>query len=176
MKHDENALREIGLALAKHFDSLYYIDIETGNYEELIHMNLFDEVNIPDKGKDFFSDAQDNAYKCVHPYDLDRVIALHDKKTMLINLTLNSFYSTVYRLLVNGKTTHVRHISIMCEDQKHIICCLENIENEIRAKRDQQRDLQSAKRMARLDDLTGIRNKNAFMEYAASVDAKPGNR
>lgn len=172
MKHDENAFREIGLALAKHFDSLYYIDIETGNYEEFIHMNLFDEVNIPDKGKDFFRDAQDNAYKCVHPYDLDRVIALHDKKTMLINLTLNSFYSTVYRLLVNGKTNHVRHISIMCEDQKHIICCLENIENEIRAKREQQRDLQSAKRMARLDDLTGIRNKNAFMEYAASVDAK----
>ena len=46
MKHDENAFREIGLALAKHFDSLYYIDIETGNYEEFIHMNLFDEVNM----------------------------------------------------------------------------------------------------------------------------------
>ncbi len=172
MKHEENAFREIGVALAKHFDSLYYIDIETGNYEEFIHMNLFDEVNIPDKGENFFNDAQDNAYKCVHPYDLDRVISLHDKKTMLINLTLNPSYSTVYRLLVNGKINHVRHISILCEDKKHILCCLENIEDEIRVKREQQRDLQSAKRMARLDDLTGIRNKNAFMEYAASVDAK----
>ena len=43
MNHEENAFREIGAALAKHFECLYYIDIETGNYEEFIHMNLFDK-------------------------------------------------------------------------------------------------------------------------------------
>ena len=39
MDHEENTFREISIALAKHFDSLYYIDIETGNYEEFIHMD-----------------------------------------------------------------------------------------------------------------------------------------
>ena len=60
----------------------------------------------------------------------------------------------------------------MCEDRKHIICCFENIEDEFRAKKEQEQDLQSAKLMARLDKLTGIRNKNAFMEYTASIDEK----
>ncbi len=172
MNKEENAFREIGVALAKHFDSLYYIDSVTGNYEEFIHMNLFDEIDIPIRGKDFFTDSQDNAYKCVHPYDLDRVISLHNKKTMLMNLSISSSYSTIYRLLINGKINHVRHIEIMCEDKRHILCCLENIEDEIRSKKTQERALQSAKRMARLDDLTGIRNKNAFMEYIASIDEK----
>lgn len=172
MDHEENAFREIGVALAKHFDSLYFVDIETGNYEEFIHMKLFDEINIPIMGKNFFADAQDNAYKCIHPHDLDLVISLHDKKTMLRNLSINSSYSAVYRLLINGKINHVRHIEIMCEDKRHIICCLENIENEIQQKEAQQKDLQSAKRQAKLDDLTGIRNKNAYIEYASSIDEK----
>lgn len=30
MDHKENAFREIGIALAKHFVSLFFIDIETG--------------------------------------------------------------------------------------------------------------------------------------------------
>lgn len=172
MDHEENTFREISIALAKHFDSLYYIDIETGNYEEFIHMDLFDEVNIPIKGKDFFSETQDNAYKCVHPYDMNLFISIHDKKTMLKNLSVNSFYSTVYRLLINGKISHVRHIEIMCEDKRHVICCLENIEDEIQIKEAQKKDLQSAKRQAKLDNLTGIRNKNAYIEYASSIDEK----
>lgn len=172
MDHKENAFREIGIALAKHFVSLFFVDIETGTYEEFIHMNLFDEVNIPTKGENFFTVVQDNAYKCIHPRDLDLVISLHDKKTMLRNLSTNSFYSTVYRLIINGKVNHVRHIAIMCEDKRHIICCLEDIENEIQQKEAQQKDLQSAKRQAKLDDLTGIRNKNAYIEYASVIDEK----
>ena len=172
MNREDNAFREISIALAKHFDSLYYIDIETGNYEEFIHMELFDEAGIPTSGKNFFTDAQDNAYKYIHPQDLDLVVSLHDKKTMLKNLSVSSSYSTVYRMIINDKISHVRHIEIMCEDKRHIICCLECIEEEVRAKKEQERDLQSAKRQARLDDLTGIRNKNAFMEYAASIDEK----
>ncbi len=176
MNHENDAFREIGIALAKHFDSLYYIDIKTGNYEECIHMKQLDEFNIPVKGKDFFSDAQDNAYKCVHPYDLDLVISIHDKKTMLKNLSVNPSYSTVYRLLINDQVNHVRHIEIMCEDKRHIICCLENIEDEIQQKKAQKKDLQSAKRKAKLDDLTGIRNKNAFRETAEMLDIQIKSR
>ena len=63
---------------------------------------------------------------------------------------------------------HGRLIYIMCEDKKHIICCFENIEEEFRAKKEQEQDLRSAKIMARLDELTGVRNKNAFREYISS--------
>ena len=57
----------------------------------------------------------------------------------------------------------------------HIMFCLENIEDDYRRNKEQQRDLQSARRMARLDVLTGIRNKNAFSEYSALLDSKIQN-
>ena len=75
-------------------------------------------------------------------------------------------------MINNGNTEHVRQIFLMCEDKEHILCCLERIEEEIRAKREQEQNLQSANRMARLDELTGVRNKNAFLEYVASIDDK----
>ncbi|MCR4591224.1 MAG: diguanylate cyclase [Lachnospiraceae bacterium] len=172
MNDKREAIYEIGKSLVKHFDSLFYVDTETGHYDEIVHDEEFDAIGIPRQGDDFFSDVQRIAGRCVHPDDVPTVIGLHDRKTLLKHLSDENSYSTVYRLIVDGKIEHVRNIAIMCEDGKHIICCLENIEEEVQEKTAQDRDLQSAKRLARLDDLTGIRNKNAFREMCDSLNEK----
>ena len=172
MKENQEALNQIALTLAHHFDSLYYVDIKSGKYYEYMPNTLFEGLNIPSHGEDFFTESQQNAPKCVHPDDLELVIKLHNKEAMLSRLSKDKSYSAVYRLILNGNIIHMRHFEIMCEDQMHIICCLENIEEEFRKKEEQERDLQSARRMARMDALTGIRNKNAFNEYAAAINAK----
>ncbi len=172
MDMDHNALDQIARTLTKHFDSLYYVDIETGNYTEYTAGKMLMPAEIPQNGTDFFTDAQQNAYKCVHPDDLDMVIDLHDKAVMLEHLSQNRFFSVVYRLLINGEIIRVRHFEIMCEDKKHILCCLENIEDEVREREEREKDLKSAQRMARIDALTGIRNKNAFAEYAEGIKNK----
>ena len=161
---------QIGMAMAKHFDSVYYVDIESGNYTEFVRMQVFEDIGVSEKGTDFFSDFQEIAKKCVHPDDLQSVMRVLDRKELLENLTHYDSNGMVFRLITRGTIVHVRHIEIMCEDDKHVIYCLENIEEDIRKKKNQERDLQSARRMARLDDLTGIRNKNAFMEYVRSID------
>jgi len=66
----------------------------------------------------------------------------------------------------------MRHVEIMCKDGKHLVCCLENIEEEIRKSEEKERDLQSAKLMARRDGLTGVRNSNAYREYILEIDSK----
>ena len=172
MKDDKEALSQIALTLTHHFDSLYYIDIESGNYTEYIPHKLFKGLDIPAYGEDFFSEVQESASKCVHPDDLELVIKLHDKEAMLDRLYSNKSYSVVYRLILHGNIMHMRHFELMCDDRKHIICCLENIEEEFRRKEEQEKDLQSARRMARMDALTGIRNKTAFTEYIATVDER----
>ena len=170
MKH--NALDQIALTLTRHFDSLYYVDIETGNYSEYTSGQMLRLAGIPQSGSDFFTDAQQNASKCVHPDDLDMVIGLHDKAVMLEHLSQNHFFSVVYRLLINGEIIRVRHFELLCDDKKHILCCLENIEDEVREREERERNLRSAQLMARLDSLTGIRNKAAFTEYAEKIKAK----
>ena len=91
---------------------------------------------------------------------------------MLEHLSERYSYSAIFRIIQDGKIVHVQHHEILCEDKKHIICCLENVDKAFREKQDQERDLRSAERMARLDALTGIRNKNAFSEHISSIDSR----
>jgi len=172
MEMNQEAINQIARTLTKHFDSLYYVDIETGNYTEYTSGQMLRSAGIPQNGTDFFNDSQKNASKCVHPDDLDLVISLHSKAAILERLSHNRFYSVAYRLIINGKIIRVRHFEIMCEDNAHILCCLENIEDEVREREERERNLQSAQRMARLDVLTGIRNKNAFAEYTEEIKKK----
>ncbi len=172
MKDDREALSQMGITLANHFDCVYYVDIKTGNYHQFVHMDSIDKLGIPKSGEDFFSDFRSNAAKWIHPGDLQLVMYIHEKKVITKKLSHDKTLSMIYRMIINGDTEHIRLIYVMCEDKEHIICCLERIEEEIRTKKEQEQDLKSAKRMARLDELTGIRNKNAFMEYSSSINEK----
>ena len=170
MKIEQTVFNQIATTLARHFDSLFYVEIESGRYVEFVPTLLFEELKIPREGEDFFAMSRENAHKYVHPEDLELVLRAHDKKEVLENLSRNHSYSISCRLIMNGKIVHVRHVDVMCEDQKHILFCMENIDDEVREKEEQRRNFQSVERLARLDELTGIKNKNAFAECSKVID------
>lgn len=172
MDNQENILNQIALTLTKHYDSVYYVEIETSHYTEIVAMKEFESMRIPKEGENFFADSRRNAQKCIHPGDLELVNQIYDKALMLNRLSNNGTYSMGYRLIVGGKIIHMRHSAYLCDDKKYILCCLENIEEEFRQKEEQEKNLESAERMARLDDLTGVRNKKAFKEYTETIDEK----
>ena len=79
----------------------------------------------------------------------------------------------------NSNTTWVYALNLrdyifpfMQEDKKHIIFCMENVEAEYQEREVIKKNLQSAERMARLDELTGIKNKNAFFEQSKALDER----
>ena len=172
MVDNREALSQMGVTLANHFDCVFYVDIETGNYNQYVHVEWMDRLEIPESGKDFFADFHENAPKCIYPDDLELVLRILGKKELTKKLSRDNTFSSVYRMIIDGNIEHVRLIFVKCEDKKHVICCLENTEDEFRAKKEREQDLQSAKRMARLDELTGVRNKNAFLDYSASMNEK----
>ena len=163
---------QIANALSKHFESLYYVEIKTGKYMQIVPSGLFGDWKIPTEGDDFFLLSSRNASNFVHPDDLERVLKIHDKATVLENLSKADSYSMSCRLVTNGKVVHIRHIDIMCEDHKHILCCMENIEEEFKEKEEQKQKVQLAERLARRDALTGIKNKNAFSEALQEIEEK----
>ena len=172
MDFEQTALNQIATSLAKHFDSLYYVEIKTGYYTEFLPTQMFTDLQIPRQGEDFFELAKRNINKSVHPGDLEFALRSNNKETVLENLSRDNTYSVIYRLVTNGRIVHIRHIYIMCEDREHIMFCLENIEDDFREKEEHNRNLQSAELMARRDELTGIKNKNAFIEHSATIDEK----
>ena len=172
MMDTKDAFCQIAMTLAKHFDSLYYVDIETGQYFEYVPLQTPAENAIPKFGDDFFAESVGNSGKYIHPDDMDRVRNILNKDAMKKRMKENNSYSLSFRMLVNGNVIHMRHIEVKCEDERHVLCCLENVEKEFRKKRDLERSLETEKKLARRDSLTGVRNNNAYSEFAETVDER----
>ena len=60
----------------------------------------------------------------------------------------------------------------MCEDKKHFLFCMENVDEEVREAEVQKENLKYAERMARFDELTGVKNQKAFTEETRIIDVK----
>ena len=175
MSVNQDAFNQIAMSLARNYDSLYYVNTETDAYIICSSSEIFSGVDIPSQGNDFFKVMQINAPKYVHPDDIALTVRIFNKEAMLDRLAQSSTFSAVYRMIIGGRILHMRHSEVMCDDRKHIMCCLENIEDDFRKKEEQEKNLESARKMARRDALTGIRNKNAFCEYSELLSTKVQN-
>ncbi len=170
MSLDQNAINNIAISLSRHFESVYYVDVNSWSFTEVMNSSMLLNLNLPKEGEDFLALARNNAHLFVHPDDLQDVLNYHDKNFLLKNLQKETYCFTICRVIINEKIIHVRHVCIMCDDKKHIICCMENIEKEYQEKLTQERNLKSAELLARRDELTGIKNKNAFEEFSESIN------
>ena len=151
---------QIASSLAAQYDTLYYINIDDNTYTEISSTDEYKKLNVPATGNDFFAESRRSISKYVHPEDQEKILALHYKDVMLDNLKNRNSFSIACRLVVNGRVRHIRHTEIMARDRKHIIVCIENIDEEVQAqlalKADQEKNVtytQIAETMAAHYDL-----------------------
>ena len=130
----KEAYDQITKSLAAQYDILYYIEIESGAYVEVSSTESYKKQNVPKMGDDFFSVSRRILRKNVHPEDLNRVIKIHYKDSMLKNLEKTGVYTCEFRLITNGSLKHVRHTEMLSNDGKHIIVCMKNIDDEVKTK------------------------------------------
>ena len=124
---------QITSSLAGQYDTLYFINLDDNTYSEISSTDEYKKLNVPATGNDFFAESRRSIGKYVHPEDQEKALALHYKDVMLDNLKNRNSYSVAYRLVVNGKVRHIRHTEIMARDRKHILVCIENIDEEVKA-------------------------------------------
>ena len=123
-------------SLASQYDTLYYIDLDTNTYVEISATDDYKKLNVPATGNDFFAESRRSIRKYVHPEDQKEVLSLHYKDTMLKNLRGKPSFSTSYRLVVDEKIRYIRHTEVLAGDGKHLIVCIKNIDNEIKARQE----------------------------------------
>ncbi len=132
-EQEREIYNQIAESLAGHFDTLYYVDIDTNEYFEYSSTDTYKNLNIPTKGNDFFSESLKNMKIYVHPDDQERVIPLFNKRVIKRNLINSRMFSVTYRLVIFGSVMHCRCIQIWANDKKHILVGIENINDEVRA-------------------------------------------
>ena len=122
MNIDQTAVNMIASVLAKHFVSMYYVEIETGHFVECIPTRIFGVSDLPEEGDDFFTLARENAPKFVNPEDLEETKEIYNKKAILDKLSKQNPFISDCRFEENGNVVHVRHVMFLCDDKKHILC------------------------------------------------------
>ena len=133
------------------------------------------QLDVRESGDDFFADALKRAETIVHPKDKERVMNALDRDTMITQLYRRKKFSVNYRLVIDGSVQYMRFTVMWSGDKKHILIGTENIDSEIKKEKDHLKALNSEKELARRDDLTGTKNKTAYLELIRTVQENIDN-
>ena len=83
-------------------------------------------------------------------------------------------FALTYRLMNGDTPSYVRLKAVMVEeDGKHLLIVgLYDENTQIRQEQEYARDLSTARRMATVDSLTGVKNKHAYEQWEEKIDAQ----
>ncbi|MCR5167979.1 MAG: EAL domain-containing protein [Oscillospiraceae bacterium] len=138
---------QIADSLAEHYDTLYYVDTDTDNYFEVSSSDVYKSLEIKPVGGDFFGESAKNLERLIHPDDAERVMPLFTKPVIIDNLRKNKTYTLTYRLVIaDGTVMNVRCSQIWASDRKHLILCIENINEEV----EKQKELIESRRNSKI--------------------------
>ena len=168
-KRQRTTYSQIVDSLASRYDTIYYVNINSGTVAKLCSCNKTDDPTAELEGLDFFKDSIKRVEQMVHENDRDRIKGLLDKDYIISTLENSKQYKADYRIVVDGRIEY-RRITVMWADEKiHFIVGLENISEEVKREKEQIEALNRANDLARRDGLTGTRNMTAYREFEESI-------
>ena len=157
----ENAtFARISRALAQDYFSIYYVDVDSGEYIEYSSGERYDDLRIEKSGNDFFASVAESVERLVDERDREKALDLWKKENLLAALDGSNSYSTSYRQMMGDESTYIGiKVNRMVEDDDHhIIVGMSNIDAQMR----REQEYVQAQELALRDALTGVKNKRAY--------------
>ena len=177
MDESKKAFDLIAKALLSEYSRLYYVNAVTGAYQSYSADEDMFELKLEPSGDDFFKKVRHDVDIAVYEDDKQMMLDTLQKDSLIDGIKKGTMEDIVYRLVIKGKPVYhaLRMFHSSYEGEEYLVLGVLNIDREHRDKLDaeeMQKKLLDANRMARRDELTGIRNKNAYRELEAELDKK----
>ncbi|MBQ2659318.1 MAG: diguanylate cyclase [Erysipelotrichaceae bacterium] len=169
LSEERSLYTQIAESLALQYDVIYYVDSSSGAYRQYVSNAIYGNLEVAEEGNDFFEESVRNAQLILHPEDKERVLNVLSKDYLISALEDRRQYSIDYRLMIDGKPQYTRLIVMWSSDRIHFIIGVVNITEEIQKENEHIEQLNRANELARRDELTGVRNKNAYQEMERSM-------
>lgn len=160
---------QIAMALADQYVTIYRVNRKTGHYAEYRANKIHKELAIEESGTDFWADCQKNLQRVVYEEDRALFSVALSKDTFLNELDKNGSVSYAYRLLVNGVPKYMNMNAVASGDD-HFIIAVSDIDAQVRREREFSEALGIALEKSHKDSLTGIKNKNAYVDFESNLD------
>ena len=162
---------QIVMALAERYDALYMVDLETNHFTQYKAERVYSELNVAVEGEDFFNQLQKDVMHVVYAEDQPLVQAAFVRDVLLKELDDHGSFSLTYRLNSPTGPVYVNLVAVY-SGKNHIVISVTNIDAQIRRERKIREEAAIAYQKARRDDLTGIKNKNAYGEFERKMNEK----
>ena len=160
-------------ALTGNFICVYVVDPATDRYREFSATDNYVESFAQAKeGEDFFEKVREVAQLYNHPKDLNLFLSAFTKENILAEIERSGIFTLGYRLMMGGKALHVQMKAAMVEEKEgpRLVVGLNDIDVQVRQAQETGKRLAQAQTQARIDALTGIKNKHAFLDAAERMD------
>ena len=151
---------------------LYLVDPENGQYTEFSASREYEDLGISKHGSDFFGTTYENSLKTIHPEDQALFHSQVTKENILGTINRDGIFVLDYRLMRGELPTYVRlKAATVVEDGKTILIIgLLDEDAQIRQEQEYVRSLSAARKMAIIDSLTGVKNKNAYVQWEEKIN------
>ena len=162
---------QIVMALAERYDALYMVDLDSTHYVLYKSERSFSELSIAFEGDDFFNQLQKDAMAVVYKDDVPLIQEALKRETLLKELDDQGVFTLTYRLNSPKGAVYVNMVAVY-SDKSHLVISVTNVDGQVRREQKIREEATKAYEKARRDDLTGIRNKNAYGEFEQKLDQK----
>ena len=146
----------IAHALARGYTDLYYVNMETN---ELIEFHTDDEHGVLSElrhSADFFEGCERDAKTGVHPDDQERFVKAMNRNFLRKTLEENRVYELTYRRIKDGDPFYVlMRVTRMEDDEQLIVIAVQDIDEQVKHCKEEERIQEERIIYARLHALTG---------------------
>ena len=162
----------IAHALSSDFERVYYVDLDTEEYSAFTAEDAYADLHLEHSGSSFFRECRKNLKKVIHPEDLEKILAVMEKKEVISLLDKMPVYSIDYRKLANGQTEYCRlKLARPGSESRGVVIGISNIHTQSLYRQTQETKLQKVHR----DSLTYTRIAQAlageyFSIYYVNLD------
>jgi diguanylate cyclase (GGDEF)-like protein len=160
---------QIVMALAERYDALYMVDLKTDHYALYKSERLFCELSVAFEGDDFFNQLQKDAMTVIYKEDIPLIATGLERESLLRELDEHGMFSLTYRLNTSTGPQYVNLVAVYA-DKNHVVISVTNVDANVRREQKIREESTANYEKARRDDLTGIKNKNAYGEFEKKLD------
>ncbi len=160
---------QIAESLAVNYDVIYYVDARDSSYISYECRNTYGKLDMQKSGVDFFNDNRKDILQIVHRSDCEQALKFFEREHLNRTLEDHKSCSIEYRIMAFKNVHYVKVTARKTADGTHFIIGIENIDAEVKREKQHLRALNTEKELARRDELTGVKNKNAYKELEKSI-------
>ncbi|MBR0365559.1 MAG: GGDEF domain-containing protein [Clostridia bacterium] len=159
-------------ALSNDYRTVYFINADT---EEYIKYIIHDECGLLwlDKHRRyFFTELYRELIRRVDKNDLQKLEDALKKENILKMLDDKGVFTVKFRTIRGGMTQYniLKAVYFMKKDSNHIVIGIKNITDNIQDQNEYKEAVGQAIHLAVIDDLTGVKNRNAYVKHEQDID------